>query len=188
MLENEHDDQFVLPSVSPSLKSDNKTEESTNISFAKSDELNAFRNRLNIRVKGNDICSPCSSFRFMNIHQYVKPTVLENIELGKWKEPTPIQMQAIPCLIAGRDIMATAPTGSGKTAAFVIPALSLLASRREEKKGIKVLLLAPTKELADQIYREVLRLSQGKRFKFCLLKKKGISNAVSSQVYRMYSV
>ncbi|KAL7428339.1 hypothetical protein ACHAXH_002413 [Discostella pseudostelligera] len=58
---------------------------------------------------------------FHRIHQ----TILTNIEHGKWLEPTPIQMQAIPSLMERRDIMGCAPTGSGKSGAFVLPALML---------------------------------------------------------------
>lgn len=148
--------------------------------FDREDELNGFRNKMNIKVKGTDIAPPCTSFESMNIDQSIKDTVLDNIEVGLWKEPTPIQMQAIPSMLARRDILATAPTGSGKTAAFVIPALSRLAETRSTG-GLRVLLLAPTKELADQIHREAQRLIQGKRFKIYLLKKKGIAGAIAAQ-------
>jgi ATP-dependent RNA helicase RhlE len=67
--------------------------------------------------------------------------------------PTPIQAQAIPLLLAGRDLLGCAQTGTGKTAAFAIPILTRLAGspRREGLRGPRVLVLAPTRELASQI-------------------------------------
>ncbi len=58
--------------------------------------------------------------------------LLQNIEASKWLEPTPIQMQAIPALAQGRDMLASAPTGSGKTAAFVIPTLLRLSAPKKQ--------------------------------------------------------
>jgi ATP-dependent RNA helicase DDX52/ROK1 len=110
--------------------------------------------------------------------------------MSLWKEPTPIQMQAVPVLIQGRDLLATAPTGSGKTAAYLIPILSLLQSH--QKTGVRALALAPTRELADQIYREANRLSQGRKLKISLLKKNvakvALSGGPSSEVcYALHS-
>jgi ATP-dependent RNA helicase RhlE len=67
--------------------------------------------------------------------------------------PTPIQAQAIPLLLAGRDLLGCAQTGTGKTAAFAIPILTRLAGtpRREGLRGPRALVLAPTRELASQI-------------------------------------
>ncbi len=129
---------------------------------------------------------------------------MKNIEASYWKEPTPIQMQAIPILLSSCDILAAAPTGSGKTASYVIPTLCKLsqplqslqqpskknkAERNDNAnnnsnsgKGIRALLLAPTKELADQIYRETIRLAEGKKFKICNLKKNLITQAKSDAV------
>lgn len=77
-------------------------------------------------------------------------------------QPTPIQAEAIPCVLQGRDVMAQAQTGSGKTLAYVLPVLQLLmstaASRDEapKKRITQVLVLVPTRELATQV-SEVLR-------------------------------
>jgi ATP-dependent RNA helicase RhlE len=71
-----------------------------------------------------------------------------------YRIPTPIQTQAIPLLLAGHDLMGSAQTGSGKTAAFALPILQHLAGNRKrpEPKTTRVLVLAPTRELAAQIY------------------------------------
>ena len=147
--------------------------------------------RLQIKVKGSQIPQPVPTFDEMAISPEIKPVILRNIEASDWKEPTPIQMQAIPILLANRDILASAPTGrsshsgltspsnsasgSGKTAAFVIPLLSKLQQAR--KVGIRAMMLAPTRELADQIYRETSRLCQGKRIQIGLVKKSVVTSA-----------
>ncbi len=75
-------------------------------------------------------------------------------ELG-YAEPTPIQSEAIPAILAGRDIRASAQTGSGKTAAFVLPILHMLAephgAARARSRSVRALVLVPTRELAAQI-------------------------------------
>jgi len=133
------------------------------------DSINELRNRLQIRVKGSDIPAPNTSFKDMNISSELKPVLLSNIENSDWKEPTAIQMQAIPIMLQNRDILASAPTGSGKTASFVIPTLSKL--QKGQKSGVRALLLAPTRELAEQIHRETCRLCAGKRIRIGIVKK-----------------
>lgn len=66
--------------------------------------------------------------------------------------PTPIQEEAIPLLLAGKDILGSAQTGTGKTAAFAIPILQqiFLRQNKDGKRGIRALVLAPTRELAIQ--------------------------------------
>jgi ATP-dependent RNA helicase DDX52/ROK1 len=184
--------------------------------FKGQEQVNEFRNAMKIKVKGSGpVVDPAASFAAMKIDPSIKDIVCSNVEKSEWKEPTPIQMQAIPALLSGRDVLAAAPTGSGKTAAFVIPVLSIVAAakfgdttttaaasslsssgkksskkggedggtkKREEKekkeagKGIKGLLLAPTRELAEQIHREAERLCEGKRIRICLLKKSTVNN------------
>jgi ATP-dependent RNA helicase RhlE len=69
-----------------------------------------------------------------------------------YTEPTPIQQQAIPSLLEGKDIFGCAQTGTGKTAAFALPILQLLQAKKNENRAhIKALVLAPTRELALQI-------------------------------------
>ena len=65
--------------------------------------------------------------------------------------PTPIQAQAIPAILAGRDLMATAQTGTGKTAAFTLPLLQKLAATEGVKGRVRALVLTPTRELAQQV-------------------------------------
>ena len=129
--------------------------------------------------------------------QGIAKTLQRNVEAGKWKEPTPIQMQAIPTLLERRDLIGAAPTGSGKSGAFILPAILLsgapyhvfykttlndkihdndLSNKKKGKKNdsknnsndstkkgeIRTLLLAPSRELAAQLHREVERLGLGR--------------------------
>ncbi len=76
-------------------------------------------------------------------------TLLEDLTRLGFNTPTPIQAQGIPAIVSGKDILAIAPTGTGKTGAFAIPALANVLSQSEKQ----VLVLAPTRELAAQIFQ-----------------------------------
>ena len=73
-----------------------------------------------------------------------------------YAEMTPVQAASLPAILAGRDVMAQAMTGSGKTAAFALGLLSTLDATRSQLQG---LVLCPTRELADQVSREIRRLA-----------------------------
>ena len=78
--------------------------------------------------------------------------ILKAITKCGYSHPTPIQAQAIPEALAGHDLIATAQTGTGKTAAFVLPSLQhLAASKSSQTRGPKILILVPTRELAYQV-------------------------------------
>lgn len=73
-----------------------------------------------------------------------------------YQQPTPIQAQAVPVILEGRDVMAGAQTGTGKTAAFTLPLLqNLCASPAKERRMVRALVLTPTRELADQVGESV---------------------------------
>jgi len=76
--------------------------------------------------------------------------LLASVDKAGFETPTPIQEQTIPLALAGRDVLGLAQTGTGKTAAFLLPILQRLSSG--PKHGIRALILAPTRELADQIH------------------------------------
>ena len=93
--------------------------------------------------------------------------ILRAVEEQGYREPTPIQRQAIPVVLEGRDLMASAQTGTGKTAGFTLPLLQLLSKHDHPVKGrrpVRALILTPTRELAAQIgenveaYSKYLRL------------------------------
>ena len=80
----------------------------------------------------------------------IKP-ILDALKTEGYTQPTPIQEKAIPSILEGRDLLGTAQTGTGKTAAFAIPILQNLAEKNSRNNNIKVLVLTPTRELAIQI-------------------------------------
>jgi len=82
----------------------------------------------------------------------IEDQIKKNIEQKGYKAPTPIQDAVIPLLLEGKDVIATANTGTGKTAAFLIPLIHNLLT----KKTSRVLIIAPTRELADQINAELM--------------------------------
>jgi ATP-dependent RNA helicase RhlE len=83
----------------------------------------------------------------------LSPTILHSLEKKGYKMPTPIQSQAIPHLLAGRDLLGIAQTGTGKTAAFSLPILDILFKNKKTVKAgnVRALILTPTRELASQI-------------------------------------
>jgi len=81
----------------------------------------------------------------------LKPELLEALKNRGYQKPTPIQEQAIPAIIEGRDILAGSQTGTGKTAAFALPVLDLLTDTAHRGKNPRCLVLTPTRELADQV-------------------------------------
>ncbi len=89
------------------------------------------------------------SFKEFQLH----PTIEAGIDSCGYTTPTPIQKQAIPPILAGRDILGLAQTGTGKTAAFVLPLLERL--RTGPRKKVRALIVAPTRELAEQIHDNI---------------------------------
>ncbi|MGY8996604.1 MAG: DEAD/DEAH box helicase [Alphaproteobacteria bacterium] len=80
----------------------------------------------------------------------LSPEVLEAITEAGYREPTPIQLQAIPVALQGRDLLGCAQTGTGKTAAFVLPLIDILAGGKAKARMPRALILSPTRELAQQ--------------------------------------
>ncbi|KAF9998885.1 RNA-dependent ATPase rok1 [Entomortierella chlamydospora] len=148
---------------------ENEEEEEESIGFADKEQLALFRNHLKIKVYGTDIPNPFRSFEGLGKQYQVEPYLQRNILASGFKKPTPIQMQAIPVILHGRDIMAMAPTGSGKTMAFVLPILHDL--KGPEKVGYRAVIISPTRELATQIFNQIKKLSVGRKFKVCMLTK-----------------
>ena len=88
----------------------------------------------------------------------LSPDILRAVAEQGYREPTPIQLQAIPAVLEGRDLMASAQTGTGKTAGFTLPLLQHLITRQPHAKGrrpVRALILTPTRELAAQIGENV---------------------------------
>lgn len=93
------------------------------------------------------------------------PALLRAIAEEGYTQPTPIQLKAIPVVLAGKDMMAAAQTGTGKTAAFTLPLLQRLLSHANTsvspaRHPLRALILTPTRELADQVYESVVGYSR----------------------------
>ncbi|CAL8325100.1 unnamed protein product [Merluccius merluccius] len=121
-----------------------------------------FREDYSITTKGGKIPNPIRNWKEYTL----PPHILEVIEKCGYKDPTPIQRQAIPIGLQNRDIIGVAETGSGKTAAFLIPLLVWITTLpkidriEDSDQGPYAVILAPTRELAQQIEEETLKFGK----------------------------
>ncbi len=103
-----------------------------------------------------------ASFAALGLH----PNLLKAIADAGYTSPTPIQAEAIPEVLAGHDLMASAQTGTGKTAAFVLPGLNRIMQPSEVRsKGPRMLVLTPTRELAQQVSTAAMQYGKHMRLK-----------------------
>ncbi|XP_075843715.1 putative ATP-dependent RNA helicase Pl10 [Microtus pennsylvanicus] len=145
----------------------------TGINFEKYDDIP-------VEATGNNCPPHIESFSDVEMGEII----MGNIELTRYTRPTPVQKHAIPIIKEKRDLMACAQTGSGKTAAFLLPILSqiytdgpgeaLRAMKENGKYGRRKqypisLVLAPTRELAVQIYEEARKFSYRSRVRPCVV-------------------
>ncbi|CBZ29443.1 ATP-dependent RNA helicase-like protein,putative [Leishmania mexicana MHOM/GT/2001/U1103] len=122
--------------------------------------------RNDLQVTGTDLPAPIEHFSdLVRPPLNVPRNVVNNLFARHHKVPTPIQMQAISSLIHHRDVLACAPTGSGKTIAFLVPLFALLKTP-DSSCSVRALIVTPTAELAQQIEREAFFLMKGQRWKF----------------------
>jgi len=119
-----------------------------------------------VEATGNDVPAGIESFAEVEL----TPIIESNIALARYTTPTPVQKNSIPVILAKRDLMSCAQTGSGKTAAFLVPILNLIykdgpapgasgGGYGRRKQFPLALVLAPTRELATQIYDEARKFS-----------------------------
>eukprot|EP00375_Theileria_parva_P000890 XP_763560.1 ATP-dependent RNA helicase [Theileria parva strain Muguga] len=122
-------------------------------------EVDAFRKANgNIRVYGKKCPRPISSFSQCGLPD----PILKILEKREYEKPFPIQMQCIPALMCGRDVIGIAETGSGKTLAFLLPGIRHVLDQPplRESDGMIVLIIAPTRELVIQISNECAKFSK----------------------------
>lgn len=112
-------------------------------------QIDDLRKTLGIKVSGPSPPNPVTSFG----HFGFDDALIKAIRKNEYTQPTPIQAQAVPAALSGRDIIGIAKTGSGKTAAFIWPMLVHIMDQRELKEGDGPigLILAPTRELSQQV-------------------------------------
>lgn len=125
----------------------------------------------------NEESTSISSFSDLSLHRIIRT----NVDLAQYERPTPVQKHAIPIIASGRDLMACAQTGSGKTAAFLIPILNrmieegpggslnaVIESNRRKQYPVG-LILAPTRELASQIFDDARKFAYRSCIRPCVL-------------------
>lgn len=108
--------------------------------------------------------------QFKNLN--VIPAILKALEKENYEIPTPIQEEAIPFILSGRDLLGCAQTGTGKTAAFAIPTLQLLSAEKApntSERKIRALIITPTRELALQIYESFCTYGKYTKLKYCVI-------------------
>lgn len=124
------------------------------ISNLREDQIENLRGQLGIVVEGRGVPRPIIDFG----HCGFPETLNFNLKTAGYEVPTPIQMQMIPVGLLGRDLLASADTGSGKTAAFLLP---VITRALVQSKAPSALVLTPTRELAIQIERQAKELMGG---------------------------
>ncbi|XP_040575525.1 probable ATP-dependent RNA helicase DDX52 [Lepeophtheirus salmonis] len=112
--------------------------------------MKTLRKTLGIRVQGKDVPDPLTNW--WDLSGSLPEGLIEMVS-SLYPNPTPIQAQSIPIMLQGRDVLGSAPTGSGKTAAYLLPILV-----NQEKNKLKTIILCPTRELSHQIHQEALKL------------------------------
>lgn len=127
------------------------------------EQENELRSKLEIKVSGENPPKPVCSFA----HFKFEESLMRVIRRSEYTQPTPIQAQAIPAALLGRNIIGIAMTGSGKTAAYVWPMIVHIMGQtttdRADNHGPSALVLVPTRELALQVYGEAKRFSSSYR-------------------------
>ncbi|CAG5093529.1 Similar to Ddx5: Probable ATP-dependent RNA helicase DDX5 (Mus musculus), partial [Cotesia congregata] len=123
--------------------------EHSSVSRRSPDEINKFRQTAEITVKGNNVPNPIQHFQEGNFPPYI----MEGIRKQGFSQPTAIQSQGWPIALSGRDLVAIAQTGSGKTLGYILPAIVHIIHQPPLSPGDGpiALILAPTRELAQQI-------------------------------------
>jgi ATP-dependent RNA helicase DDX52/ROK1 len=145
------------------------------------------RGKVNVKVTGTDISPPLS---FSQLSEKTPLWIVKNLSDMGYSDLTPIQSHAIPISLSQREVLACAPTGSGKTMAYLIPLFAKLDSpgKKRKEKGFRAVIIAPTRELSQQIYREAQRLSNGVKFKVCDLTRIKNPDAIDSKQFQNYDL
>ncbi|XP_037934208.1 ATP-dependent RNA helicase DDX42-like [Teleopsis dalmanni] len=122
------------------------------------EKVRDLRKTLGVKVTGAEPPKPVTSFAHFGFDE----SLMKAVRKAEYTQPTPIQAQAVPTALSGRDIIGIAKTGSGKTAAFIWPMLVHIMDQRELREGDGPigLILAPTRELSLQIYNEAKKFGK----------------------------
>lgn len=143
------------------------------------EEVDEYRKKLeNIRVRGKDCPKPVKTWAQTG----VSLKILEVLKKNQYEKPTPIQGQAIPAIMSGRDMIGIAKTGSGKTLAFLLPMYRHVLDQPEldREDGPIAIIMTPTRELALQIYRECKKFCKPLNLRVvCVYGGTGISEQIA---------
>lgn len=144
---------YIPPEINDSDLFENGV--STGQNFKKYDDIP-------VKVSGSDVPPPIKSFEESGLRKHL----IEKVHKCNYSTPTPVQKHAIPIILKGRDVMGCAQTGSGKTAAFLLPIIHNLLAEVEECMEADVatpqaVVMSPTRELAIQIYQEARKFTMG---------------------------
>src|SRR5918994_886591 len=89
------------------------------------------------------------------------PAIIATLRVLGYEEPTPVQREAIPIILSGRDLLARAATGTGKTAAFALPMIQRLLADNGTRHSTRGVVLVPTRELAMQVAEAIHKYARG---------------------------
>ncbi|KDP41892.1 hypothetical protein JCGZ_26910 [Jatropha curcas] len=146
------------------------------------DQTELLRRKLEIYVKGKLVPDPILSFSSCNLPLQL----LQNLAAAGYDMPTPVQMQAIPTALGGKSLLASANTGSGKTASYLVSIVSRCADFRlqhsSEYRKPLAMVLTPTRELCIQVEDQAKLLGKGLPFKTALVVG---GDAMAGQLYRI---
>lgn len=116
---------------------------------------------IEVNVSGENVPEPMEHFEASGL----RSIVLENVKKSGYTKPTPVQKHALPIIMSGRDLMACAQTGSGKTAAFAVPIINMLLERSADLVVTskycepQVVIVSPTRELTIQIWQQIIKFA-----------------------------
>ncbi|XP_050208052.1 DEAD-box ATP-dependent RNA helicase 42 [Mercurialis annua] len=132
--------------------------EAKEISRMTSEEVATYRKQLELKIHGKDVPKPIKTWHQIGLAS----KILETVKKLNYEKPMPIQTQALPVIMSGRDCIGIAKTGSGKTLAFVLPMLRHIKDQPpvEAGDGPIGLIMAPTRELVQQIHSDIKKFAK----------------------------
>ncbi|KAK7471008.1 RNA-dependent ATPase rok1 [Stygiomarasmius scandens] len=129
-----------------------------------------------VTTKGHNVPEHADTFAQMRDRFHFSSHLMANLSKNGYSRPTGIQSYGIPILLSSRDLAAISPTGTGKTLSYLLPIMAALgapsgSSKVDAGSGVRAIVLAPTRELAQQIHNECLKLAEGRKWRIVLFSK-----------------
>ncbi|THV05389.1 P-loop containing nucleoside triphosphate hydrolase protein [Dendrothele bispora CBS 962.96] len=140
------------------------------------DQPKLLHQRHRVTTKGNNVPEHADTFEQMRDRFNLSSHLMANLSKYGYSHPTGIQSYGIPILLSSRDLAAISPTGTGKTLSYLLPVMAALgapsgSSKIDGGSGVRAVVLAPTRELAQQIHNECLKLAEGRKWRIVLFSK-----------------